>query len=217
MRVHATGQAMRDDYNKQNIHSAEPFPVLQSKGADGQKKIEAKPDAWWEWKKAGQPPILEKAGYLLVSMGQNTSTARLTAVASDKRYVGQGWMPVTGLNPEQAKAAAVFLNSTPGRLLLMRHPGKALVFPLYNPAVWRSLPIPDLSNPRIINALAGCWTATRDEVVPPYRDGYTDIRRRWDAAVCTALGWDIDKIAELGEVLAREPRVRGVAYGQWKA
>ncbi len=27
----------------------------------------------------------------------------------------------------------------------------------------------------------------------------------------------LDEIAELGEMLAREPRVRGVAHGQWKA
>ena len=32
-----------------------------------------------------------------------------------------------------------------------------------------------------------------------------------------ALGWDIDEITELGELLALEPRVRGVAHGQWKA
>ena len=80
----------------------------------------------------------------------------------------------------------------------MRQPGKSLVFPFYNPAAWRSLPIPDLSDPRICGILAACWTATRNEVVPQFRDGYTDVRRRWDATVCAALGWDIDEITELG-------------------
>ncbi len=64
--------------------------------------------------------------------------------------------------------------------------------------------------------LAECWQATRTEVVPQFRDGYTDIRRRWDAAVCTALGWDLDEITHLGELLHQEPRVRGVAHGHWK-
>ena len=208
---------MRDDYSKQPKGGTRPFPVLQSKGADGQQTIEACPDACWEWEQSGDPPILAKAGHLLVTMGQNTSTARLVAVASDTRYVGQGWMPVTGLDAMQSKAAAVFLNSTPGRLLTMRSPGKSLVFPFYNPAAWASVPIPDLSDSRIVEPLAACWQATRDEVVPQFRDGYTEVRRRWDAAVCTALGWDIDEITELGEMLAREPRVRGVAHGQWKA
>ena len=208
---------MRGDYNKQPDSGSEPFPVLQSKGADGQERIEAVPDDWWEWKRPGEPPILAKAGHLLVTMGQNTSVARLMAVASDERYVGQGWMPVTGLDAAQSKAAAVFLNATPGRLMAMRNPGKSLGFPFYNPAAWAAVPIPDLSDSRIIKPLAACWEATRSDVVPQYRDGYTDIRRRWDAAVCAALGWDIDEITGLGEMLAREPRVRGVAYGQWKA
>jgi len=207
---------MRDDYDKQPANGSDPFPVLQSKGADGQQRIEAEPDAWWEWKKEGDPPILAKAGHLLVTMGQDSSAARLTAVASDSRYVGQGWMPVTGIDATQAKAAAVFLNSTPGCLLLMRQPGRHLLFPFYNPAVWRSLPIPDLSDPPVRSVLVDCWEATRLEVVPQFRDGYTAIRRRWDAAVCAALGWDTVRIAELGELLAREPRVRGVAYGEWK-
>lgn len=59
--------------------------------------------------------------------------------------------------------------------------------------------------------------ALRREIVPQFRDGYTDIRRRWDAAVCDALAWDTREIAELGKLLADEPYVRGVAYGQWKA
>lgn len=207
---------MRDDYNKQPASGSPVFDVIQSKGADGQQRIEAEPDAQWEWKGAGNPPILKKAGHLLVSMGQNTSTARLTAVASDKRYVGQGWMPVTGIDVIPAKAVAVFLNSTPGRLLLMRLPSKSLSFPLYNPAAWLSLPIPDLSAPGIVDTLAACWESTRSETVPQFRDGYADVRRRWDTAVCAALGWDLNRIAELGELLAREPRVRGVARGQWK-
>ena len=206
---------MRGDYSKQTSGGYEPFPVLQSKGADGQKRIEAHPDAEWEWKKPGKPPILEKAGHLLVSMGQGLSTARLTAVASDKRYVGQGWMPVTGLNAAQAKAAAVFLNSTPGRLLILRCPGKKLRFPFYNPAVWRDLPIPDLENDHIRETLAACWEETRYTEVPQFRDGYCDVRQRWDEAVASALAWDAGRLAELGDLLAQEPYVRGLAYGQY--
>ena len=213
--VHATGQAMRDDYSKQDTGEFEPFPVLQSKGADGQQRIEAVPDAYWEWKKPGKPPILEKAGHLLVSMGHQLSTARLTAVASDERYVGQGWMPVTGLDPEESKATAVFLNSTPGRLLILRCPGKTLRFPFYNPSVWRDLPIPDLEDDRIRETLAACWESTRHVEVPQFRDGYCGVRRQWDEAVADALGWDAAHLAELGGLIAQEPPVRGLAYGQY--
>lgn len=193
------------------------FPVLSSKSADAQQRIESQPDENWEWKQTGEPPILQKAGHLLLTAGQRTTTARLTAVAADEPYVGQGWMPVTGLEPKEAKAAAVFLNSTVGRLLILRHPSKTLEFPAYTPATHLSLSIPDLTDPHILSTLADCWEATRTEIVPQYRDGYTTIRRRWDTAVCTALNWNPDEVSELGELLAREPHVRGVAYGQWKA
>ena len=217
--MHATGQELRGaTYGTETSESVEPFPILKSKGSEGQLRIEAVPDEIWEWKKPGKPPILKKAAHLLLTQGQDTSTARLTAVASDNRYVGNGWVPVTGLDPTQSKAAAVFCNSTPGRLLLMRNPGKKLGFPFYSADALSALSVPNLDDgSQTVELLAACWEESRKEIVPQFRDGYTPVRRHWDQAVCDALGWDIDEIAELGELLAREPRVRGVAYGQWKA
>ena len=37
----------------------------------------------------------------------------------------------------------------------------------------------------------------------------------WDEAVASALGWDAESLAELGNLLAQEPPVRGLAYGQY--
>ena len=55
--------------------------------------------------------LLAKAGHLLVTSGraqQAPSTARVSAIADDNRYVGRGWLPVTGPDPEAAKAIAIF-------------------------------------------------------------------------------------------------------------
>ena len=205
------GNTIRDDA------SATVFAVVASKGADGQQRIEAEPDQWWAYMKSGPPPVLRHAGHMLVSMGQDTGTARLTAVASDERYVGQGWMPAPNVAAGHAKALAVFLNSTPGRLLIMRTPGKKLDFPSYAPSTWRSLPVPDLEERNARKVLVDCWESTRTVTVPQFRDGYTEVRRVWDAAVAEALGWDVGELADLGEALACEPHVRGVADGQWKA
>ena len=102
-------------------------------------------------------------------------------------------------------------------MLLMRSGGRFLHYPNYNTASVNAFPIPDVSDHRLLSTLSACWEETRGETVPQFRDGYTEIRRRWDTAVCDALGWDLGEITELGELLAREPRIRGVAYGQWKA
>ena len=212
---YATGKQATKPYRRLDQPNGNSFPILKSKGAEGQLRVAATPDEHWEWTRSGKPPLLDKAGYLLVTFGQRTSTGRVTAVASEQRHVGYSWMPVRESNPTQAKALSIFLNSTVGRLLLMRNPGKAIDFPTYNPAVYDKLPIPDLRDQHILDTLADCWEATRDMVVPQYRDGECEVRRLWDAAVCEALGWDEAEITALRKLLHAEPHVRGLGYGQY--
>ena len=214
---HSTQQQMTKRYAPSTAGAPGAFPILDGHGVDDQQNIEGAPDAHWVWQGGGDAPILAKAGHLFVTTGQYMQATRLTALATEKPYVGRGWRPVTGATPQQAQGLAVFINSTVGRMLLMRLGGSILHYPVYNTTASNLLPIPDINDHMRMQPLVDCWEATRREVVPKYRAGYTDVRRRWDAAVCTALGWDIDKITELGEMLAREPRIRGVAHGQWKA
>ena len=214
---HSTQQQMTKGYAPSTAGTPGAFPILDAHGVHDQQNIEGAPDAHWVRQGGGDAPILAKAGHLFVTTGQYMQATRLTALATEKPYVGRGWRPVTGATPQQAQGLAVFINSTVGRMLLMRLGGSILHYPVYNTAASNLLPIPDINDHMRMQPLVDCWEATRREVVPQYRDGYTTIRRHWDAAVCTALGWDIDEITELGEMLAREPRVRGVAYGQWKA
>ena len=213
---HATGQQLRGQYRPATAGHKHAFPILKSKGADAQQRIEAEPDEHWEWKRAGRPPILGKAAHLLITAGQRTSTGRLTAVASHHPYVGNGWMPITGPTIEQAKALAVFINSTVGRLLLMRNPGRALDFPTYSRAEAANLPVPDPADTAVREVLAACWDQTRHLTVPQYRDGETEARRLWDQAVCDALGWNRDEIGHLRKRLHEEPHVRGLGYGQYQ-
>ena len=225
--VHKTGATTA-------FESADPstpgsFPILKSKGGDGQTRIQSAPDDHWIPKNrndeerrsnGGTYPevdiLLQKAGYLLVTFGQDTSTARLTATADDAKYVGGGgWMPVTGLSKIESKAAAVFLNSTAGRLQLMRNAGRKLAFPLYNPAVVKNIRIPDVKDARILQTLAACWERTRDMLVPQFRDGECEVRRLWDEAVADAMGWDAAELGRLRRLLHREPHVRGLGYNQY--
>ena len=224
----ATGQQLRGSYERAAAGLPGGFLILGSKAEDGQTRIESQPDEYWIPKNrdesirqanGGTYPaadrILQKAGHLLITAGQNNSTARLTATAADEMYIGNGWMPVTGLTPPQAKALAVFLNSTPGRLQLMRNQGRTLVFPIYSAAEAARLRIPDLQDPRIRQILAECWEQTRQQPVPQFREGECEVRRQWDAAVAEALGYDETHLTRLRHLLHREPHVRGLGYGQY--
>ena len=223
-----TGDSLYSKFAESTSGAPGSLPILKSKGADGQARIEARPDEYRIPNQDGgtggifdsneHPEIHKlrrKAGHLLVTAGQDNRTARLTAVASDDSHVGVGWMPIPGIPPDSAKGTAVFLNSTAGRLQLMRNAGKKLEFPTYNPASWASVRIPDLTNLRVYEILAECWQETSTMKVPQFRDGECEVRRLWDEAVAKAMGWDSGELAELRQLLHREPHVRGLGYNHY--
>ena len=219
--------------DKKNFIPADPgnlgrFPIISSKGAGGQTTIQSTPDAEWQPTNTDEErrilnggtypevdKLLAKAGHLLVTSGQAPSTARVSAIADDSKYVGRGWLPVTGPNAQAAKAIAVFINSTAGRLQLLRNAGRKIAFPQYNPEPIENLCIPNIEDPRVQRVLADCWEHTRSMVVPQFQDGECEVRRLWDEAVADAMGWDADELASLRELLNREPHVRGLGYNQY--
>ena len=224
----ATGQMLRGSFEPAPADTLGSFPILKSKGADSQTTIQSRPDEDWIPKNrdeevrrlnGGTYPtadtILEKAGYLLITAGQDNSTGRLTATADNERYIGNGWMPLTARSPEEAKAIAVFVNSTAGRLQLMRNPGRKLTFPTYSVAEAENIRIPNVEDDRIRQILADCWERTRDIEVPQFRDGECEVRRLWDEAVAEAMGWDAAELSRLRHLLHQEPHVRGLGYGQY--
>ena len=222
-----TGRQLRGVFESSSQETPGSFPILKSKGAAAQTQILATPDAHWIPKNSvsngglgGEQvhpetrKIQEKAGYLLVTAGQDNSSARLVAVASSRKFVGNGWMPVMGMTETQAKAAAVFLNSTIGRIQLMRNPGRKLEFPTYSAKEVSNLRVPDLESHQILRILSDCWLQTAGMTVPQFRDGECEVRRLWDEAAAEVLGWDKIEIADLRLLLHREPHVRGRGYNQ---
>ena len=226
--VHATGRVLRGSFESAEHGTPGSFPILKSKGSEGQLAIRSKPDEYWVPKRRddnhlrlddGTYPeaakILKKAGYMLITAGQDNSTARLTATAHDTKYVGNGWMPVTGLSPEKAKAVSVFINSTVGRLQLMQNPGKKLSFPTYSAREAGNIRIPDIRDARICRTLANCWELTKEMKVPQFRDGECEVRALWDNAVAEAMGWAPEELTRLRKLLNDEPHVRGLGYNQF--
>ena len=222
-----TGALLSGSFEPTAAGTPGSFPILKSKSAESQTRIQSQPDEYWIPKKrdesileanGGTYPeadkILAKAGHLLITFGQDNSTARLTATADDTKYIGNGWMPVTKLSATEAKALAVFINSTPGRLQLMRNAGRKLTFPIYNPAVVGSIRVPDIKDARIRQTLADCYEQTKDRPVPQYRDGECEVRRRWDEAAAQALSCAPAELTRLRQLLHQEPHVRGLGYTQ---
>ncbi len=216
--VRQAGRRVYENFERSNIEVSESIPVLESKGAEGQKTLESKPDGYWIPKNGRERQAahyLKWASHLLVTAGQDPSTARLTAVASEEQFIGGGWMTAGAVSFEEAKATAVFMNSTAGRLQLMRNAGRKITFPNYRPASYANIRIPDTKDERIRRILADCWERTKDMEVPQFRDGECEVRRIWDEAVAEAMGWDAAELERLRLLLHNEPHVRGLGYGQY--
>ena len=220
--IYAAGQRVREFCKVARASDEDGFALLYSKGADGQTRISAMPDRYYRPKDPASKRCMQgvnnlkaRAAHLLITDGQRNATARLTAVASDAEYVGMSWMPVDGFSPEASKGIAVFLNSTPGRLQLMRNAGRTIEFPMYMPGAYANLRIPNVKDARIREILSNCWERTKDMEVPQFRDGECEVRRLWDEAVAEAMGWDALELAHLRGLLHQEPHVRGLGYAQY--
>ena len=217
--AHQTGRELYTPFERGSIGAPNAFPVIKSKGADGQSRIRSSPDEYWvpkeEYGFNDVENFLRKREHLLITEGQDNRTSRLVAVAGEEKHVGGGWMPVEGLTAEEAKAIAVFFNSTPGRLQIMRNAGKNIFFPAYRPAGLRTTRIPDVKDARIRGILADCWERTKDMEVPQFRDGECEVRRLWDEAVAETMGWDAAELSRLRHLLHQEPHVSGLGYGQY--
>ena len=198
--------------------------VYQSKAEDAHLTMATTPDTTAKIKKipasvTGTERIAaaEKAhaswsairGRLLVSAGQYIMTGRLAAVVDTTADGGLGtnWKPIQGIEDSTAKAWAVWLNSTLGRIAMLRNRGKKLTFPVYRPSGMTTIRCPDPGETEAIEALNAAYELTKTEETSQYRDGRCAVRDTWDEAVAQALGIDVETIFEYAELLAREPAV----------
>ena len=153
-------------------------------------------------------------GRILVSTGQDSKTGRLGAIVDTTADGGLGsnWKPIQGIDDRTAKAWAVWLNSTLGRIAMLRNRGRKLTFPLYNSSGMTTTRCPALGEQKAIDALNAAYERTKNEETPQYRDGRCPVRDTWDEAVAEALGIDVETIFEYAELLAREPAVSPTAW-----
>lgn len=220
--VHATGQSLRGSFRKAQKGENHTLAIVKSKagaGRNAQCYLKAQPDEIWTAKNRNAAErrleqMQQKSGHLLVTAGQRTDSGRLSAVYAEHATVGNAWIPVTGLNKEEAKAMVVWLNSTIGRLLLLRVRGKTLTFPVYSAQEIRDLRVPAREHQGWVERLVKVYEETKSMEVPRYDAGDCEVRRQWDKAVGRELdkmGCSVD-IDRLRYWLNLEPAITGRLY-----
>ena len=221
----AVGGGFRSKFREVARYSGDAG-ILKSKGMDGQTRIKGRLDADIQLRALPHETEDERAsrviealeahsskrGYLLITAGQQSDGTKVCAVATDEPQLGTAWMPVAGITRASARAWAVWLNSTIGRICLMQHRGKKLAFPVYTPAAVMTVPVPNTSHVAAIKGLAAVWEDTQDEEVPSYREGRVEVRERWDDAVAEALEFDRETISRWADILNSEPYISVEAF-----
>ena len=94
--AHESMRRLYENFEKSEQDRSGGISVLESKGASGQKNIESVPDGYWIPKIGREEQAshyLKWASHLLITSGQRNNTARLTASASNQKYLGIGWSP----------------------------------------------------------------------------------------------------------------------------
>ena len=221
----------------QGAYVTEPRPwrsrrIFNSKAGDAQQRLAGEPDTEaWLKRAIGSTPEeqaaherqtwerhrRDTAGHLMVITGQAMDSARVNTVVCEQPQVGMVWKPVQGISLETAKAWAIWLNSTPGRLtMLAQRGGKRLAWPTWRPLGLREIFVPNPERDELIKALARGFDALSGTVIERYDAGYTPVRQQLDAAVAEALGNGAgDRIAEWARLLNEEPVV--CPTGFWRS
>ena len=194
------------------------LPVAKSASESGQTYIRGRVDGWAK-RAASQRTnqrelntLLRKAGRLLVANSQRTNTARLVAVAFSTPVVGYAWTPVQSISRPDAKALAVWINSTVGYILLRRYASRTIDWPMYQPAAIKALVVPNTGGPswpQMRKPLLEAYRATEDMTVPQYREPNAEVRRVWDHAVAKAAGIPQRTVDGWRRLMEAEPFVRG--------
>jgi hypothetical protein len=150
-----------------------------------------------------------KAGRLLVAERLWLKTQRLVSVRCSESVLSNVWWPVYGLAPEEEKALALWLNSSPGLLLLIAHREETRgAWNKFKKPVLSAMPVLDVRSLRQNQRelLSEAYDELASEPLLPFPQMAEDsARRRIDEAVQEALG--LPDVAPLREMLAREPIV----------
>ena len=155
--------------------------------------------------------LLKKVGVLHVPNTQGADSGRLTAVCTVESAVGYTWTPIQGVKIQEAKALAVWLNSTLGRIAMRRWGSRKLTWPMYQPRAIKRIVVPNLKEMegRHVDTLTVAFERTKSSLIPQYKEEHGPARELWDDAVSRAVGIDRAVIADCARRLHREPTIRG--------
>ncbi|MFW6112530.1 MAG: hypothetical protein ACOC6S_03060 [Chloroflexota bacterium] len=152
-----------------------------------------------------------KAGRVLLAERLRLNTQRLAAVLTEMHVLSNVWWPVRLLkeNDVYEKALILWLNSTPGIILLLAHREETQgAWIDFKKPVLSEMPVLDVPtlNADQLKRLVDAYDALSEKPLLPFPKMATDpVREAVDAAISEAL--DLPDLSVLRTLLAQEPVV----------
>lgn len=151
--------------------------------------------------------VRQSAGNLMLPTRYDTYRGRVTALWSEVPTFGFGWMPARGKGHQHEQAMCAWLNSTPGRLLLLNRRTKKLTYPMWSVDHLTALPCPTPDSAGCL-ALAEAWRkACSTPLLPLGQGNECQARHIIDQAAALVIGATPDTVATWRKRLAAEPTI----------
>lgn len=219
-RIYTTKQTVgQNRWEMLNSSIGSEIPVARSaSGEHGYKYLIGGADAWarrtanYQDNQSELENLTKKSGNLLITNTQDSSSGRLMSFASDEALVGYTWTPVQNVNLEEARALAIWLNSTLGRIAMRRVISRKLTWPMWQPAALMKVTVPNIrgvEGEKQREILCEGFEELRTMDLEKFRDGYTPVRKRIDEFVSEATNLPMERLADWGNRLAVEPTING--------
>jgi len=212
-RIGPAGQRIRDAYRKCDEDTNAAIRVFWSVSSKLRGTLRGVPEMWCHPKPSKEKMAANywaQRSQLLVAQRLNIVSGCLSALWTPEPSIGSGWVPVSVDDEHQAKALAVWWNSTPVRLMLLNRRTKTLTYLSWSLEQLSSIRIPKLSN-LAWDALADAYECLCDTALLQMGKAQEcRVRLAIDKAAAKALGVDEEQIAEWRERLAVEPTVTGI-------
>ena len=145
----------------------------------------------------------------MVTNTQDSSSGRITAFASKEALVGYTWTSIQSVDYEEAKALAVWMNSTLGQIAMRRVLSRKLTWPMWQPGALMNVVVPNFrtqEGKRSLDILVQSYYELKSREIEQYRDGYTAVRQEIDKTVSKATNLSLGKLVDWGENWRKNPQ-----------
>ena len=212
--VGPAGQRIRDAYSQSDMPTKSGRRALWHHKTNVTQSMAGTADSYIE-PKEGMEHLAQKywgqRGRFLLPARLRLNLARVAAVILPEQVVGSIWIPCHPHDSDFAKALCLYLNSTPGLLVLLGgRDNKIPAYPAFSLDTLRSLPVPDFRsmNLELLGLLGQAFDRLQDEILQPFPQmGVDPARQQIDDVVAHVLGLDPEWVDRVRRELAREPSV----------